>query len=1244
MQSNTFFWLFSYLGQTLCSDYCRKKPLIHNNFHVQNEKLLKRLYGNFVKNEHDCFAYDKSFRENVTLQNFYETWNSFDLKNYLITYYWEPINQTKTQTLKENADNKIFYKLIIRYPDIKAANNATLSEENFQWACRNILPRNKENNQKNTKFLNSRLVNIVNDKQAKLVHELCKNVTAGCFIRLSRNYQEVKYGSDFYQKNLRKGNVFISHQGKLKIVPKVFKNSGNTRMVMNYSVCQSEPLICIQSSLHQNKSLYHLDKSGADFNLCLPNVCVCENGVVVDDQECFEHNSEMDCKSCNTGYHLNYSDKKCYPNVCVCEHGEPVDPGSVSCRVDGDNICQTCDDGFWLDSESKKCSENICDCSNGIASTGTDCPTHGQNYCQSCSTYYHKNAGSKICEQNSCNCQNGSPVSYSSCLSHGSEKCYTCNSGYHKNGDICQQNVCECDNGVPVDSGSSACTSHEANICESCDDGYYLYHYSSRCYLKICKCPNGSESRGTDCPSNYDTHCQSCNSFYNLDPATNTCKRNSCICNAADSAPVSYEFCATNGAHECYSCSNFTLEPNSINKNNFECHWKRCSCMNGTPLTGDSCSAAINCSPIESVDEPGELVSCSCQDNSSQAVGSCLYPKSNSNDPYPYAREGCESCDLGYHLTTNHTCEPNVCTCENGNAVSPGSSLCYQDGKNSCNSCDSGYFSDWVSGERSHWTCSLKTCTCENGSGSTGENCRIDGEPDCGECNFGYQLQVHFNQSTLIEEGKCHKINICTCENGIGSTGENCRLDGTPDCAECDFGYHHHVQDISSQLTLSNPRFGDNLYYMQKKPEYAIDGDKTPSSSDFIAHSRFDNDPTFIVDLPNFQTIVEKIVIYPRQDGLFSRYTQMAVKIDNNYCQTDQSLDKETIKANKKTGIIFQCENLMGSKIIVENGNHHLQIAEIEAFTNLTKEGRCHTNYCNCPNGEAIPYQGQTLCYENNGHHCQSCHDDYWLLAQATILSSNIDRCYFKKFLNERNGVELNLAGQDIENLKPYTFNSISQQVKALTLKNNKLQAIPQGLFHYTVALEILNLSGNQIKTLDKYAFANIDELIELSLKDNQLESIQPELFQQNRQLKRLSLSGNQIKTLPHITFETLLDLETLWISDNLIESVPGNLLQFNAKLEKFSLAGNKITQLSENFFQNNVELKELSLSRNSMQQLDANLFEPITKLEKLYLYYNFISEFPVNIFENPLDGWTGTDNDKGSREANIEYWIKDQL
>ena len=64
-------------------------------------------------------------------------------------------------------------------------------------------------------------------------------------------------------------------------------------------------------------------------------------------------------------------------------------------------------------------------------------------------------------------------------------------------------------------------------------------------------------------------------------------------------------------------------------------------------------------------------------------------------------------------------------------------------------------------------------------------------------------------------------------------------------------------------------------------------------------------------------------------------------------------------------------------------------------------------------------------------------------------------------------------------------------------------------------------------------------------------------------------------------------------------------------------------------------------MSNNKIKTLDRNLFLNNIKLDQLYLYSNRIQSFPENMFENcPLTWSDYPGHDKGSKEANIEYWI----
>ena len=149
------------------------------------------------------------------------------------------------------------------------------------------------------------------------------------------------------------------------------------------------------------------------------------------------------------------------------------------------------------------------------------------------------------------------------------------------------------------------------------------------------------------------------------------------------------------------------------------------------------------------------------------------------------------------------------------------------------------------------------------------------------------------------------------------------------------------VQDTELKLVLSNPRFGDGLQYDDLSPNYAIDGQRWHDWYKNFAHSLSWIQPSFLVDLPKNDIRVGKVLIFPRQnndaeDIHYKRYKHMGVKIDGKICELNwlnpSGLDVTTIEELKESGIEFDCKGVVGSKIVVENGNDYIQIAEIEAY------------------------------------------------------------------------------------------------------------------------------------------------------------------------------------------------------------------------------------------------------------------------------------------------------------------------
>ena len=122
-------------------------------------------------------------------------------------------------------------------------------------------------------------------------------------------------------------------------------------------------------------------------------------------------------------------------------------------------------------------------------------------------------------------------------------------------------------------------------------------------------------------------------------------------------------------------------------------------------------------------------------------------------------------------MTSNHTCEPNTCTCKNGTAVD----RCPHDGE-WCEVCDEGFslkadrqtspLSDiallWSSRKSKDLCLKNKICTCDKGQPVIGPDCPEDGMNFCQSCDD--------RRETVQKDGSCLE-NICWCKTWLYKSG-----------------------------------------------------------------------------------------------------------------------------------------------------------------------------------------------------------------------------------------------------------------------------------------------------------------------------------------------------------------------------------------------------------------------------------------------------------------------------------------
>lgn len=159
------------------------------------------------------------------------------------------------------------------------------------------------------------------------------------------------------------------------------------------------------------------------------------------------------------------------------------------------------------------------------------------------------------------------------------------------------------------------------------------------------------------------------------------------------------------------------------------------------------------------------------------------------------------------------------------------------------------------------------------------------------------------------------------------------------------------------------------------------------------------------------------------------------------------------------------------------------------------------------------------------------------------------------------------------------------------------LKKVPTGLPNDTCTLDI---SFNQIKSIDYYTFEDTVQLEELDLSVNTLSELRTKVFYRLLSLKALFMRYNQIDTVENKAFEGLTNLEILDLSENRFSEISGKMLSDVPNLIELLLDGNQIANVDTHAFQGLLNLQKLSLKRNNIVILTKDTFVTLPTLHFL--------------------------------------------
>lgn len=182
----------------------------------------------------------------------------------------------------------------------------------------------------------------------------------------------------------------------------------------------------------------------------------------------------------------------------------------------------------------------------------------------------------------------------------------------------------------------------------------------------------------------------------------------------------------------------------------------------------------------------------------------------------------------------------------------------------------------------------------------------------------------------------------------------------------------------------------------------------------------------------------------------------------------------------------------------------------------------------------------------------------------------------------------------------------IPSDVENLILSRNNLNEIISIESNH---LLILDLSYNQIKRIGRVPMASVHHINPMASNQQQ------HVFKDYSHLKILDLSGNDFKTLFSNTFKGLKRLETLILNHGSLKYLDEHSLSGLESLKTLDVSYNKIASLYLELFQNTPNIVIINLASNQITHLSNGVFASLTSLKELILASNQISGMSDNAF-----------------------------
>ncbi|XP_044004106.1 carboxypeptidase N subunit 2-like [Aphidius gifuensis] len=365
------------------------------------------------------------------------------------------------------------------------------------------------------------------------------------------------------------------------------------------------------------------------------------------------------------------------------------------------------------------------------------------------------------------------------------------------------------------------------------------------------------------------------------------------------------------------------------------------------------------------------------------------------------------------------------------------------------------------------------------------------------------------------------------------------------------------------------------------------------------------------------------------ENDLVTKLSLGVIKLNANLNLQQEKISKimeDLTKEKKNYKILFDAKTLLGNKLLTLLLGNEGSNYELSQFNDITcQQISCQDKeqtqtlsqfdrvfYNENLNSYDIDLGGRNLAFipkdlftgfTNLKGLCLRLDLDY---NNLTALSSSLEKLE-----------TLDLSYNQLNSIQPGTFNNLLN-LKHLSLQENHLTSLPKNIFTGLKNLESLNIGLNRLNYLESSTFVGLSKLRQLWIGYNNLTTLPKDIFYGLDNLEMLALHSNQLKYLESSTFNGLLKLEFLHMEENNLTTLPKNIFNDlgNEDLNSYeiNLNSKNLAVLPKDIFTGFKNVRTLNLMYNRLYYLESSTFN-LSNLQELNLMHNNLAELSSDIF-----------------------------